>query len=64
MISESFAVFRDVVAGLDRPCKLTFYQCAVVHALLMKHFGCTGPEDIKLIHHIPTNTLKFLEHIV
>jgi len=64
MISESFAVFQDAVDSRDRPCELTFYQCAVVHALLMKHFGCTGPEDIRLVHRIPTSTVEFLKYIV
>lgn len=64
MISESFAVFQDAVNSRARPCRLTFYQCAVVHALLMKHFKCTGPEDIRLIHRIPTSTVEFLKYIV
>lgn len=59
MIEKSFAAFDQVLSYHDVACNLTFYETAMTHALLINHFKCNHPSQIKLIHQLPTSTGEF-----
>lgn len=58
-VKKSFGAFHNVVAGQNVPCNLTFYETAMAHALLINHYRCTHPSQIKLIHELPKTTSEF-----
>lgn len=59
MVKKSFDTYQYVLDNQDVPCNLTFYETAMVHALLINHHKCTHPSQIKLIHQLPVSTGEF-----
>jgi hypothetical protein len=58
-VERSVHAYHQVLNQQDVPCSLTFYETAMTHALLINHYGCTHPSQIKLIHELPTSTGEF-----
>jgi hypothetical protein len=55
-VQHSFEVFESIIDKVSQPIELTYYETAIVHALLIRYYK---PTRIKLIHTIPTNTDEF-----
>ena len=58
-VKRSFDAYYQVLNQQNVQCDLTFYETAMTHALLINHYKCTHPDQIKLIHQLPTSTGDF-----
>jgi len=59
IISNCQSIYLEVINKIVRGINLTFFETAIIHALLMKSYNIESPKQIKLIKELPTSTEDF-----
>ena len=59
ILTNSMQVYDNIIDKQIIPCTLTFYETAVVCALLINHYNIRETSQMKLINKLPTSTEEF-----
>lgn len=61
LITKVDTIFDDVINCIDKKIDLSFYETALIHAMLRNHYNVDDFKNLKLLTNRPTSTMNFID---